>query len=462
MSRPLALADWYPRNADAIATTLRDWIAIPSVAALPKLAKDVEASAAFASRHMHAVGLRRATILDEVAGPAAYAEWTGAGDNAPTVLVLAHHDVVPASPLHEWSSPPFEARLTGDAIVGRGAADGKGAALAAIESMHGLIESSHTPALNLKFLVQGEATIGSPNLAALLDHEADRLSADVVVVPVVGAGHRGATVLAGTRGLVLVDIEIRTADRDAATANYGGAIANPIIVASRLAADLVDATGRVTIPGFYHRVRQLSDRGRKVLSSLDFDESAWRDVPGALLTVGESGYNALERLVARPSADIVGISGGNRSDAAKAIVPGSATIRLALGLVPDQRSEELVSAMRSWVEARLPRGVQSSIIVRESTRPTIGPVGRPSFSALLSATSRVLGTDPVLSRHGGAGPPDALYDTYPDQPILLVPVGDAGSRINAPDEQLTLDHLRTATLTLAELWRELERLGPRA
>lgn len=461
MSRPLRLAKWLPAHQDDIAATLRKWVSIPSVAALPNLRHNLLDAAEFASQLMNDVGLRRATVIDSAGPPAAYAEWLGAGPQAPTVFVLGHLDVVPGAPVAEWTSPPFEPEVSPDGVCARGAVQGKGAALAAIESIHGLIESGATPEVNLKFLLHGEATIGSPNLKALLDAEADRVGADIVVVPVAGAGHDGRpAVLAGTRGLLLLDLEIRTADHDAATANFGGAIANPILVASRLAADLVDSSGRVALPGFYHRVRQLSERGRGVLASLDFDETSWRQVPGARIATGEAGFTALERLVARPSADVVAFTAGNRSEAAKAVVPAVATLRLGFGLVPDQRPDEIVSALRSWIEARLPRGVHTAIRVREHTRPGIAPVGQPAFAALVAATRRAVGSEPVLTRHGGTGPPDALADAFGSEtPILLVPVGDASSRVNAPNERVSHQQMATAIHTFAELWGELENLG---
>lgn len=463
MSRPLRLANWLPAHHDDITAALSDWIAIPSVAALDELRPNLEHAASFASRYMDGAGLRRATILDEVSAPAAYAEWAGAGDDAPTVLVVGHLDVSPGAPIDEWKSPPFEAEVSDGTVVGRGAVAGKGGVLAAIESIRGLIAANATPRVNLKFLVHGEATVGSPNLGALLAAEAGRLRADVVVVPMAGAGHDDrSVVLAGTRGLVLIDVSLRTADHDAAAGNYGGAIANPILVLSRVAAELVDSSGRIAVPGFYHRVRRLSDRGRGVLASLRFDEVSWRETPGARVTVGEAGYTALERLVARPSADVTSFVAGNRSPASKAIVPGAATMTIAFGLVPDQRPDEVVSALRSWIEARLPRGVEVTVAARDQSLPTIAPVSHPAFAGLVAATRRVHDTEPVLSRHGGIGPPDAISEVLgADVPVLMVPVGDATSRVDAPNERITRAQLTAAVHTFAELWGELEGLATR-
>ena len=461
LPRQPLLADWYAENHEAVTRALADWVAIPSVVSLADLAANGEWAAAFCSRHMTSIGLRHATIIDTAGQPAAYAEWHGAGDDALTVLVVGHSDVQPAAPLAEWSVPPFAATVEADRITGRGVADAKGPILAAIESMHGSLASGNTPRINVKFLVEGESTIGSPNLADLLGANSERFAADVVVVPVPGAGFDGRpTVLAGTRGQLLVHLQARTATHDAYTGNYAGGIANPVDVIAKLISDLHRADGRINIPGFYHRVRDLSDRGREILATIGFDQQAWLDVPGARVVGGEQGFTPLERILARPSADVTAIAAGNRSASDKAIIPATASATIAFGLVPDQSDAEVLASVRSWVSARLPKGVELTVDVEGGNRAHVVSVSHPAFGALLRATKRVWGSEPVLSRHGGVGAPDALLDHIGSTPLLLVPVGGAASRLQSPNECLTHEDLRRATLTFAELWAELEKIPP--
>ncbi len=453
------LTQWYDANVDEITAGLSRWIDIPSVAAIDGSQAHVEQAAAYASRWMNAAGFRRATILDGVCAPAAYAEWMGGGESAPTVLVVGHADVQPAAPFDEWSSPPFESATVNGRIAGRGSADGKGPIFAAIEAARGLMASNQAPALNLKFLIQGEATIGSPNLDALLAAESNRLAADIIVVPVAGANiGSGPVVVAGTRGLLIVTVSIRTSTHDLYTGSYSGAVVNPVDVMAQITTDLRGPDGKVRIPGFYHRVRTLTARGRTVLDSLGFDERAWREAGGVQAVTGETGYTILERLVARPSADVISITSGDRSDSMKAVIPGEATVRLAFGLVPDQQPLEVLAAFRSWLEARIPDGVIANVDVHDATAPMISAIDRPAFKALVRATRTVWDSPPVLSRHGGTGAPSALLEHFPDHPILMVPVGDASTGVHAPNEHLDHAQLRTATVLFGELWHELARL----
>ena len=264
--------------------------------------------------------------------------------------------------------------------------------------------------------------------------------------------------MAGTRGFLIVTVSIRTSSHDLYTGNFSGAVVNPVDVMAQITTDLRGPDGKVRIPGFYHRVRTLTARGRTVLDSLGFDERAWREAGGVQAVTGESGYTILERLVARPSADVVSITSGDRSDSMKSIIPGEVTARLAFGLVPDQKPLEVLAAFRSWLDARIPNGVTATVAVHDATAPTISGIDRPAFKALVRATHTVWDSPPVHSRHGGTGAPTALLNHFPDQPVLLVPVGDASTGVHAPNEHLDHAHMRSATLLFGELWHELARL----
>ena len=455
MLRSPRLVDWCDDQQDRILEALLDWVRIPSISAFPDHSAKVLASANFCSQLLHAAGLRRATILDTESGPAAYAEWLGA-EGAPTVLIFGYHDVQPAAPLAQWTRPPFEPEIGEGHCHGRGMSDAKGPMLSIIEATRGLLETEHVLPVNVKFLVHGEGTIASPNLPALLEAERERLRADVVIMAAPSAGLVGHPALpAGLRGLLAFDLEVRTGETDLHAGEYGGSVPNAIHWLGRLVADFHADDGRVAVPGFYHRVRELSPLGRQVLATTPFDEEEWKRGAGVSRVEGEWGYTVLERLGTRPSCDIVSLIAGNRTAALKTVVPSIAHATIAFHLVPDQDAGEIEASFRSFCEARLPDGVELEVTTRHSLPPSAASTDHPAFVAALRALKRCWGEDPILTRHGGSAPSELLRGALRNPALVYLSVGTLHDRIHAPNERLALEQFWKNVLTVGELWHEI-------
>ena len=252
----LALASYLEGSKDRILASLVEWLKIPSVSADPDHVTDVRASAEMCAGFLREAGFPAVELLETGGHPAVYAEWLGAGESAPTVLVYGHTDVQPGDPIEEWDSPPFEPRISGDVLSGRGASDDKGQVLMQIEAARGLLSDRGELPVNLKVLFEGEEEVGSPHFEALLEAGLERFAADVVVVSdATMEAPDIPTTAVGMRGLVAFDVVVRTAPADLHSGIWGGTVPNAALVAARMASALHDERRRVAVPGFYDDVR---------------------------------------------------------------------------------------------------------------------------------------------------------------------------------------------------------------
>jgi acetylornithine deacetylase/succinyl-diaminopimelate desuccinylase-like protein len=454
--RELALAAYAEAEHDRILDTLFRWLRIPSISAAPDHAAEVRASADFCSKLLVEAGLEKASVLETGGGPAVYAEWLHAGVDAPTVLVYGHHDVQPVDPLGDWTSPPFDPVIVDGECRARGAIDDKGQALYQIEAARGLLTQRGRLPVNLKVLIEGEEEVGSPNFESLLVSEADRFSCDVVVVSDTGmiAPDIPSTTV-GMRGLVAFDVAVRTASTDLHSGMWGGAVPNAAMVAARLTSGLHDRLGRVTLPGFYDKVRNLSPSEKASLDAQPFDESEFRAAAGDVRYLeGEVGYSPLEQVGVRPTAEVVGLHSGYEGPGIKTIVPATAGFKVAFRLVPDQRPEDVDVAFRAWLAERVPAGVQLTVRPEGAVSPALTPLDHPAMAALSRTIEVVWGRPPLFTREGGSGPEEGLGRVLA-APVLFLGVGLPGDRIHAPNERMVMDQFWKGLLAAGELLIEL-------
>ena len=455
MPRP-ALADYSESQHDRIVDALFDWLRIPSISADPGHESDVRASARFCADLLQEAGLEHVEILETGGLPAVYADWCHAGPGAPTVVVYGHHDVQPVDPLELWTSPPFDPVIADGECRARGAIDDKGQTFYQIEAARGLLQRDGRLPVNLKFLVEGEEEVGSPNFEALLHREGDRLRCDVVVVSDTGMISPDVpSTTVGMRGLVAFDVALRTASTDLHSGMWGGTVPNPARLAARLVAALHDEHGRVTLPGFYDRVRELTDVEKKSIDAQPFDEAEFRAAAGGVpFLEGEDGYSPLERVGVRPTAEVVGIHSGYGGPGIKTIVPAAAGFKVAFRLVPDQRPEEVEPAFRSWLGARVPEGVEVVVTPEGGVAPALTPVDHPAVGALSRTIEAVWGKAPLFTREGGSGPEEALGRVLA-APVLFLGVGLPDDRIHAPNERMVMDQFWKGLLAAGELLLQL-------
>ncbi|GLF94526.1 dipeptidase [Streptomyces yaizuensis] len=453
-----AVRQYIEEHRAAFLDDLVEWLRIPSVSAQPEHDADVRRSADWLAERLTATGFPVAEVWPTAGAPAVFAEWPSDDPDAPTVLVYGHHDVQPAAREDGWHTDPFEPEIVGNRLYARGAADDKGQVF-----FHTLGVRAHlaatgrsAPAVHLKLLVEGEEESGSPHFRELVEANAERLRADAVIVSDTGMWSEDTpTVCTGMRGLADCEIELYGPDQDIHSGSFGGAVPNPATVAARLVAALHDDEERVTVPGFYDGITPLGDVERALFAELPFDEGDWLATAQSHGTLGESGYSTLERVWARPTAEVNGIGGGYQGPGGKTIIPSSATLKLSFRLVAGQDPGRIEAAFSQWVAQRVPEGIRYSLTFGAATRPCLTPLDHPALRSVVRSMSRAFdGRKIRFTREGGSGPAADLQDVL-GAPVLFLGISVPSDGWHAPNEKVELDLLLKGVETAAYLWDDL-------
>jgi acetylornithine deacetylase/succinyl-diaminopimelate desuccinylase-like protein len=451
-------------NAPAFFAALKQWLAIPSISADPGHHDDVRRSARWLAGYLTAAGFPEVEILPtgiaaQPGMPAVYAHWPAADPAAPVVLVYGHHDVQPVEPLAEWSTPPFEPAERDGQLFGRGASDDKGQVLFHVLGTRALlaVTGAAAPPVTLKLLIEGEEESGSPNFGALLREQAGRFACDVVVVSDTTMWAADVpSMCIGMRGVIDAQIDVTGPERDLHSGSFGGGVPNPLHALAGLLAGLHDAGGRVTLPGFYDGVAELPQAERELFARLPFDEKAWLAEAGhSGAAYGEAGYTTLERIWARPTAEINGMWGGHTGAGGKTIIPREAHAKLSFRLVGRQEPLAVADALRQYVAQAAPPGITASVTVGgPGVRASSAPAGSAAVRAGRTAMQRAFGGEVLFTREGGSGPEADLAEIL-GAPLVFVAVGLDSDRIHAPNEKVEMALLLKGAETAAYLWDEL-------
>ncbi|WP_369253502.1 M20/M25/M40 family metallo-hydrolase [Geodermatophilus amargosae] len=453
-------------HLDDLHADLGAWLRIPSISADPAHAGDVAASAEWLADALRRTGFPVVEIWPTPGAPAVYAEWPSADDGAPVALVYGHHDVQPVDPLELWEHPPFEPTRVetpdGPELHARGAIDDKGNVAFHLLGIRAHLAATgrDTPAVTVKLLVEGEEESGSPHFADLLRERADRLACDVVVVSDTGmAAPDVPSAVVAMRGLADAEITLRGPAVDLHSGSFGGGVPNPLHAMAELLAALHDDQGRVTLPGFYEKVRPLTDRERELMARVPFDEAAWLAGPAASrAAAGEAGYSTLERIGARPTAEVNGMWGGYTGPGHKTIVPAEAHAKLTFRLVADQRPEDVGPLLRRWVDEHVPEGIVAEVHTPPGgVSPCASDLDSPHMGALLRAIGQAFDAAPddvLFTREGGSGPEADLVEVL-GAPLVFLGAGLPTDRIHSPNERVLLPMLYRGAEAAAHLWREL-------
>ncbi len=442
------------------------WLRIPSISADPAHAADVLRSAEWLAEALRRVGFPTVEVWPTLGAPAVYAEWPSGDPDAPVALVYGHHDVQPVDPLELWVHPPFEPTVVegpdGPELHARGAIDDKGNVAMHLLGMRAHLAATgrDTPAVTVKLLVEGEEESGSRHFADLLREHRDRLDCDVVVVSDTGmAAPHLPSAVTSMRGLAGAEITLRGPAVDLHSGSFGGAVPNPLHALATLLAGLHDDQGRVTLPGFYDKVRPLSDRERELMSRLPFDEAEWLAGPAAGSTAyGEAGFSTQERIGARPTGEVNGVWGGYQGPGHKTIIPAEAHAKLTFRLVADQRPEDVPDQVRAWVEANLPEGIEAEVHAPPGgVAPCASDLDSPWMAALLTSIAQAWDGAPedvLFMKEGGSGPEADLVEQL-GAPLVFLGAGLPTDRIHSPNERVLLSMLHRGAEAAAHLWREL-------
>jgi acetylornithine deacetylase/succinyl-diaminopimelate desuccinylase-like protein len=454
--------DYIAANAADFSRALREWLAIPSVSADPARHGDVRASAEWLAGYLRETGFPVVEVWETAGLPAVYAHWPAADPDAQRVLVYGHHDVQPAALEDGWDYEPFAPLEKDGRIFGRGASDDKGQVLFHALGVRALLAArdDDTPPVSITMLIEGEEESGSPNFAALLEKRKDELKADVIVVSDTTMWAADTpSICTGMRGLADAEVTLTGPSRDLHSGSFGGGVPNPAHALALLLAGLHDADGRVTLPGFYDDVLPLTEEERALLAKLPFDEQSWlADAGDSGATYGEAGHSTLERIWARPTAEVNGLWGGHTGPGGKTIIPKAAHAKLSFRLVADQEPAKVVESLRRYVAAHVPDGITATVTERGGVRPCRSAIDSPGVAAARRAMQRAFGTEVLFTKEGGSGPEADLADIL-GAPLVFVAVGLDADRIHAPNEYVDLSRLLLGAESIAYLWEEIAGLG---
>ena len=437
---------------------LEEWfslIRIPSVSSDPARKADMEACAERWRTLLLEAGADEARLMPSAGHPLVYAEKRVSPD-APTVLVYGHYDVMPADPLELWVSAPFEPEVRDGKVYARGADDDKGQSMIQLKAFEYMVRSGELRH-NVKFILEGEEEIGSPSLAAFLQEHRELLACDIVLVSDTSMlAPDLPSLTTGLRGLAYWEVEVTGPNRDLHSGHFGGAVANPINVLCDLLARMTDADGRITVPGFYDDVEELSAEERKMLEQIPFDEERYKASIGVKALKGEKGYTTIERNSCRPSFDVCGIWGGYTGQGAKTVLPSKAYAKVSCRLVPHQSHEKIAQMVADYLLSLAPDYVQVKVTPLHGGDGYVCPVNLPAYRAAEAGFTKAFGRKPLAVRRGGSIPIVNDFERILGVKTILMGFGLESNAIHSPNENFPLEMFRRGIEAVVEFHRQVK------
>ena len=443
-------------NKDRFLAELFDWLRIPSVSADSRHKGDVRKAAEFLKAKLAEAGVDKVEICETKGHPIVYAEKI-INASLPTVLVYGHYDVQPADPLNLWDSPPFEPVIKNDKIYARGACDDKGQVYMHVKAFETMMKLNLLPC-NIKFMVEGEEEVGSDNLGLFVKENKAKLKADVILISdtaLISLEHPSITV--GLRGLSYMEVEVTGPNRDLHSGVYGGAVANPINTLSSMIASLHDENGRITIPGFYDKVAELSAKEREALNKAPFDLNEYKKELDIAGIKGEKGYTTLERTGVRPTLDVNGIWGGYTGEGAKTVLPSKASAKISMRLVPNQVSSEITELFTKHIKSIAPPEVKVKVTAHHGGEPAVTPTDSSAYKAASKAFEEVFGKTPIPSRDGGSIPIVALFKKELGLDTVLMGFGFDTDAIHSPNEHYGVKNFMLGVETIVSFYKHFAK-----
>ncbi len=449
--------DFIHSNRDRYVNELKQYLAIPSVSALPQHAADTKRCAEWTADEMKRVGLENVRLVETPGNPVVYGDWLHA-PGAPTILFYGHSDVQPVAPVELWESPPFEATVRDGEIYARGAADDKGQVFMHFKAIEAHLKNGGKLPVNMKLVIEGEEEVGSVNLDNFIKANKSLLSADVVVISDSAMFDRGVpSICYSLRGLVYFQIDLRGTKSDLHSGVFGGAVANPAMVLAQILAQMKDRGGRIKIPGFYDKVRPLSDAERDAWKTLPFSEKKYKKELGAPKLAGESGFSVLERVWARPTFEVNGLLAGFTGEGAKTVIPAVSMAKVSMRLVPDQHPDDIARLFEDYVQKVAPKTVELKVTRMHGGKPWITEYANPFVQAAGRAIEQGFGRAPVFCREGGSIPVVSTFQEELSVPAVLFGVGLPDENAHAPNERLDLGNFHNGVLASAILYDEIAK-----
>lgn len=442
------LKQYIEANKPRFLEELFELLRIPSISSQSQYKDDMRKAALQWQKILLDAGAQRAEVMETAGHPLTYAERI-IDPLLPTVLVYGHLDVMPVDPLNLWHSNPFEPVIKDGKIYARGADDNKGQAFMHAKAFEYLVKHDLLQC-NVKFLIEGEEEMGSPNLPAFCLANKELLKADIILVSDTGMiAPDIPSITTGLRGLSYLEAEVTGPDRDLHSGLFGGAVANPVNILSKMIASLTDENGRITIPGFYDDVIEVSAEERAMMAKAPFNESEYKKAINVADLAGEAGYSTHERTGIRPSLDVCGIWGGYTGEGAKTVLPSKAYAKISTRLVPNQDHEKIAVIFKEHFEKIAPASVKVKVTPLHGGQCYVCPIDIPAYKAAEKAYEKVYGKKPVPVRSGGSIPIISAFEQLLGIKSVLMGFGLESDAIHSPNENYPLEQLYNGIETIA-------------
>lgn len=457
MTSTTATARQYSRaQADRFQTELFEMLRIPSLSGDPAHAGDVRRMAEWLAAHMRGLGLANVAVMPTAGHPVVYGEWLGAGPDRPTVLVYGHYDVVPALMEDGWETPPFEPTVKDGKVYARGATDNKGQLFIHVKALESYLKTAGSAPVNVKFLIEGEEEVSSPNLTPFIKAHLDMLKADVCVVSDTSMRViEEPAITHSLRGMTYIEIELEGPKEDLHSGLWGGAAHNPALALVEILGKLYNADQTIAVPGFYDDVVPLTPEERAMIAKTDLSEEQYKQATGVPALWGDADYTIRERISARPTLDINGLWSGWSGPGPKTIIPAKAGAKLSSRLVGNQDPDRIYALLKGYIETITPPTVTVTVSLLTTGKPALIPFDLPEMQAAARAYQRGWGYAPVFTRGGGSIPVVAdIYDLM-KIPVVMMGYGLDTDGLHSPNEHYSLEMfqrgIETAIVYLDEL-----------
>ncbi len=450
-----SVQDYIDANREEFQSQLFELLRIPSVSTDSKHKGDVKQAADYLVSQLHEIGLDNVQLHETPGHPIITAEHTPNKDQ-PTVLIYGHYDVQPSDPDELWDTPPFEPTVKNGRVYARGASDDKGQSFTHIKSIESYLKTETKLPVNVKFILEGEEEIGSPNLVPFIKENKDLLSCDMVLISDTAMfGEDQPSITYGLRGLAYMEINVTGPNRDLHSGLYGGAVDNPANVLCEIIAKLKDDDGAIQIPGFYDDVEEMTSEMREAYKKLPFDEDRYKKNLELKEVKGEKGYSTLERASARPTLDVNGLWSGYQGEGAKTVLPAKAGAKVSMRLVPDQDPKKIGQLFKKHIESIAPDTVDVEVTEHHGGHPVVIDLEFYGLKAAAKAFSDVYDKEVLFSREGGSIPIVADFKKVLGVNSILMGFGLSRDALHSPNESFSLKDFHRGIQTSARFFEVL-------
>jgi len=431
--------EYQQKNQQRFLDEMLELLRIPSISAKSERKEDMRKCADLVRQRLLDSGADKATVMETAGHPAVYGEKI-IDPSRPTVLVYGHYDVQPPEPLELWHSGPFEPVIKDGKVYARGSADDKGQFYMHVKALETMVKTG-TMETNIKFLIEGEEEVGSPNLGKFVGEHKDLLKADVILISDSSMiSMENPSLDIGVRGLSYIEVEVTGANRDLHSGTYGGAVANPITILAKMIASVHDENNHITIPGFYDNVVEATKEERELMSKAPYNEQEYKDELGVKELWGEKGFTTNERTGIRPTLEVNGIWGGYTGEGAKTVLPSKATAKISARLVPNQSSHKITGMLLEHFKKIAPPSVKVYAFEHHGGEPYMTPIDSKGYQAAAKALQTTFGKTPIPVRGGGSIPICSILEKELGTKIIFMGFGLDNDNLHSPNEKYNLEN----------------------